>query len=139
MAHLSEEDANLLIENDFDPAELSDQEAALLLQDIRNQDPLRPPSSIPRGSMRYFRCVSIPTLSLHTAPASSGEVAPHRERFTPFFEKYGDETRKVGYLATKNERAIQLAEADPRIDEIDAAEHKKHTNLKSKDVQRAPY
>lgn len=142
MADLKPDDKKRLEEAGFNPDELSDQEANELLRDLYEEDTRQAgtaPAAKSGAGMAYFRCAAIPALSLHTAPAGANEVAPHKERFVPFYEKWQGDTRKVGYLATDNARAIELARKDPRVEEIDKKEYDKCTDIKKKDVHRAPY
>jgi hypothetical protein len=139
----TEQENQLLEANNFNPAELSDEERADILAGLQQEQGDLEPEPLPKyskGDTLYFRS-TIAALSVMVADADpkKNEVAPKTVRFVPFYEKFEGDTVKVGYLKTSNEVAIKKLLDDFHVTRISQDEYEKFTNVRYKSVKRAPF
>lgn len=69
-----------------------------------------------------------------------GNTPPFTEavRFTPFYQKWGGEFTKVGYLKTNNPNVIKRIEQKGYIEEISKKEFKEFTDVSKDDNRLLP-
>lgn len=85
---------------------------------------------------KFFRSV-VAGLKVVVGEPDEGSPVPKTVGFTAYEERDHGEKVTVGYLATSNDRAIEVLATDPNVEEIDEKEFKKATDESDPKTKKA--